>query len=106
MASQIDELRETCSQCKSGVVSKPRGSYPRWCKECLAKYKRENLTLKLDREGRRGFIQGARGMRQALVDEFARLGMHSFSGDEIAQLIANAPGPLIGLEEEEAAQAS
>lgn len=78
----------SCSKCEDALDTT---GYPKWCKGCRAKYKRdydktkENLT----------FGEGISAMRELLVGEFDKLGSGSFSGYEIAQLISQAPGPML-----------
>ena len=104
MGPQISKSPETCSNngCVN-LVDKPAGKYPRWCGDCMTRYQKEHKILQLERKERRGFIQGARAMREILVDEFMKLPSSTFRGDEIAGLIAQAPGPLLGLDEAEEA---
>lgn len=43
----------------------------------------------------KGFIEGVKATKELLAQEFERFGSSEFSGDEIAALIRQAPGPKL-----------
>jgi hypothetical protein len=101
MTPQIDKLPET-PKCSNNGCSNPLDTTgtPKWCKRCRADYQKEHRALEMDRKERQGYIKGAKKMREILAAEFAKLGIGTFSGDEVAELIQRAPGPLIGMDDE------
>ncbi len=48
----------------------------------------------MDQAAGSGYVKGIEAMRRVLVREFANLGGSQFTGEEIASLIQQAPGPL------------
>lgn len=79
-----------CSKCSSELDT---SGYPQWCKVCRAKYKREYDETKAKLTESRGYAAGISAMRAFLYTRFDRLGSGSFSGREIADIIARTPGP-------------
>lgn len=76
-----------CSKCEEPLDTT---GYPKWCKSCRAKHRREyeEVRKKLT------FGEGIAAMRELMADEFDRLGSGKFSGYECADLIRQAPGPM------------
>jgi len=85
-------MEEACSKCGNALDT--TGS-PKWCRACRAKYKREyDATVKEMTESR-GFAAGCTAMREYLAKRFSEYGAAgSFSGIEIAKIIAQAKGPV------------
>ncbi len=81
---------ERCPKCKLRPAS-PGGNH--WCNECRAAYQREYRETELKMAKNKGFYEGVSATKELLAKEFERFGSGSFSGDEIAQLIRQAPGP-------------
>lgn len=81
---------EKCSKC--GLDLDTDGT-PKWCKKCRATYQREYNATKEGRAEAAGFARGVMATKGVLASEFSRLGNGQWSGYEIANLIARAPGP-------------
>ena len=92
---------EKCSQCKVNPVE--RSGYPKWCKECHARYQREYQLLRGERGEAKGFARGVEAMRQAASAHFGRFRNAHFSGYECAKILATMPAPRYA---EEAAPAA
>lgn len=84
---------EMCSKCGEKPRAYNDSSNP-WCKDCLAKYQREYTDMMKRRTSEQAFNRGVAALRSYLVTEFERLASGTFSGYEIAELIANAPRPI------------
>ncbi len=81
---------ENCSKCEEALDTV---GYPKWCKACRAKYKREYETVKIDLIAAKGFAQGVETAISMLSLEFARHGRAMLSGREVEFAIRNAPRP-------------
>jgi len=84
------ESTDQCSKCSTTLDTE---GYPKWCKACRAKYKREYESLKGDMAASRGFSQGVEAMAQTLALEFGRKGPAMVSCSEVAGAIQVAPRP-------------
>ena len=88
-----------CTRCKSRPRASTEGTNM-WCRECNTAYMKEYQAMKIERSERGGYVKGIKAMRELVVQEFDRLGASTFSGDEIAKLVHQMPGPQ--LEQDEA----
>lgn len=79
-----------CTKCKEPLDTE---GYPLFCKACRAKYQREYQAMRKEMSESRGFCAGISAMRALLVREFNAQGSGSFTGYEIAGLIAQCSGP-------------
>jgi len=84
--SRVDPVTEQA--CQNSAYEKHR-----WCKVCVAKYKREYTALLPGMATMRGWYKGADALKAVLITEFTRLGVGQFSGDDVAYLIAQCPVP-------------
>ena len=98
MGAPMDNERMLCSRCEE--ILDTSGS-PKWCRKCRAKYQREYQLLRMEMASSGGFIKGREAMRQIIVAEFDKLASGKFSGCEIADLVAQMPGPQVTDEEPE-----
>jgi hypothetical protein len=80
----------TCSKCDGALDTE---GYPKWCKACRAKHRREYESTRKEMSESRGYAAGVSAMRLHLAGHFERLGAGSFAGYEIAALIRQARGP-------------
>ncbi len=65
-----------------------------WCLKHLAEYQRAYVTMGLDRENERGFVEGAQAMKAALLESLAPInpgGM--WVVHEVKDWIAKQPAP-------------
>lgn len=86
-----------CSRCEKALDTT---GYPRWCKSCRAKNRREYESLRKQLAETRGFSAGSNAMRAYLADAFAEYpDFQRFSGHEIARVIRNVTGPALPLSE-------
>lgn len=83
---------ENCSKCNATLDTE---GYPKWCKVCRAKYRREYESVKGEMSENKGFAKGVEALRHVLVTEFLQQGSGKFSGYECADLISQAPGPRL-----------
>ena len=90
----METATEKCSNTGCTNVLDTNG-YPKWCKACRATYKREERVLMEHRNKVRGFGAGVREMRSYLFEQFENCGSGSFTGYEIAQMIASCKGPAL-----------
>lgn len=86
-------MSANCTKC-----GEPRDTtgYPLWCKACRAKHKKESDEIRRDLLKSQAFRDGSEAMQEYLAAQFERYGPGLFSGTEIAALIQQAPGPLVG----------
>lgn len=88
---------EKCTQCK--VNDLDTEGYPKWCKSCRARYKREQRVLESYRTETKGLAIGYRrgkdDMRQAAIEHFERFRYAHFSGYEISKMLAIIPDPIL-----------
>ncbi len=83
-----------CTTCKLRPrVDQRIAATNRQCTECRADYHRSYMDTKEQKAEAQGFARGVEALRAVLVCEFSRLGAGSFSGDEVAHLIAQTPRP-------------
>ena len=90
MTTAQPTITETCSRCPNTLDTT---GYPRWCKDCRAKYQKEYHRIKEAMAEGKGFAGGAAAMKDVLATEFDRLGSGTFPGYEIANLIRGCPIP-------------
>jgi hypothetical protein len=74
--------------------------YPKWCKACRAKYKRDYNDSQEGRHQKKGFAQGVTAMRYYLADQFLKAGSAVFEGYQLANIVKNCPGPKLTEEED------
>jgi len=72
-----------CTKC--GLNPKTRTHL--WCAECRSEYGKRQRVDRLTRAERRGFLIGARLMRDEVVALFMRLGDSGMNGTAAAQLV-------------------
>lgn len=80
----------TCTKCTGPLDTE---GYPKWCKACRAKHRREYEATKKEMSETRGYAAGVSAMKGHLAGHFERLGSGSFSGYEVAALIRQSKGP-------------
>jgi hypothetical protein len=80
----------TCSKCE-GVLD--TDGYPKWCKACRAKHRREYEATKKEMGETRGYAAGCSAMREFLADYFKSLGNAHVSGFEASVLVGRAGVP-------------
>lgn len=90
------------SKCSKCGEERDTAGYPKWCRACRAKYKRDYEEIVKTMDKGNGFGQGVAAMRELLATEFEKFGLGRFTGDEIATLIRQAPGPQREEEKKEA----
>jgi hypothetical protein len=77
---------------------------PKWCKECRARYQRENKALRMSRaesEGYyRGYREGVNALRKLLIDELVTAGAGMMRANEVAVWIGSVATPTPTLSEE------
>src|SRR5262249_9108361 len=81
----------SCTRC--GKNDAAPGGDNNWCAQCRAEYQRKYQQDKSGVAVKRGFAIGVRETKECLAREFDRLRISSFTGEEIAHLIRQAPGP-------------
>lgn len=79
-----------CSRCEADLDS---AGYPKWCKKCRAKYRREYVDLRAQMQETRGFAAGVSAMRAAVVTRFAHWPRAVFSGSEVVTQVQTMAGP-------------
>jgi hypothetical protein len=84
------EVLELCSRCEADLDTT---GYPKWCKKCRAKYRREYVSLRAQMQETRGFAAGVSAMRAAVEARFQHWPRAMFSGAEIASQVHVMPGP-------------
>lgn len=86
-----DDLK--CSRCEEKLDTT---GFPRWCKACQNKYRRELRETRKEMQESRGYAAGVSAMREYLAREFEqRYGNQgSWTGSEIADIIRAARGPF------------
>lgn len=79
-----------CTRCEG-----PRDTvgYPKWCKECRAKYKREFRATEKEMRESRGFAAGCTAMKHAIAVRFQTFGSAQFSGIEAAHIAMKTGHP-------------
>lgn len=79
-----------CSRCEG-----PRDTegYPKWCKECRAKYRREFRDTEKEMRESRGFAAGCTAMRNAIAIRFQGYGSAIFSGVEAGHIAMKTTSP-------------
>jgi hypothetical protein len=83
-----------CAKCGIRPAGAPAGQGGnKWCNECRAQWQRDYQDTRITMANNKGFYEGVKAMRDLLAQEFERLGWGAFTGDEIALLIRQAPGP-------------
>ena len=80
-----------CSKCSAELDT---AGFPKWCKACRAKYKREYEGLKKEMAETRGYSAGISAMREFLAVQFVGYTIQRFSGPEIAHIIRNCSAPV------------
>jgi len=82
---------ETCNKCGEALDTT---GYPLWCLKCRAKDKRDRDANNKERRESQCWAQGVAAMREYLAQQFSSYGTQgSFSGIEIARVIAHCRGP-------------
>ena len=84
------EAQRECSKCSGPLDT---SGYPLWCGACRKTYNKEYESTRETLNAARGFRQGVEGTKTVLAGEFEQFGHSSFTGQEIGQIIRNAPGP-------------
>ena len=98
---------KTPEKCSNTGCSNPLDTTgtPKWCKECRARYQRENKALRMNRaeaEGYyRGFREGVTTLRKILIDELCKAGGGMMRANEVAIWIGSVPTPAPVNEESE-----
>ena len=90
MPKEVVEDVPVCTKC-GGVLDTE--NYPRWCKACRAKHRREYEATKAEMTESRGFAGGCSAMRDALGRYFLQFPSAHFSGAEVRMMIGRLPGP-------------
>jgi hypothetical protein len=79
-----------CTKCGKA----PKASGHEWCKKCKLEAEHQYREHHASSAEKRGYVRGVEEMRTLLVRAFVQVGGNgSFTQDEIARLIAQAPGP-------------
>lgn len=81
---------EKCNKCSAPIDTT---GYPKWCKACRAKYKREYTDTVEAMTAARAFNQGVDAFRETLAMEFARHGKAPLTGTQVSWIISNSPRP-------------
>ena len=83
---------ESCSKCLSSLDT---DGYPKWCKSCRAKYRREYEVTRDEMMRAAAFQDGVRATREYLIGEIARRGTAQMllSALDIARWISEFPAP-------------
>ncbi len=92
-APQIETAVNLCSRCDQPLDTT---GFPRWCKACQTKYRKELAATKREMQESRGYAAGVSAMRDYLARQFAeRYGPDvRWSGTEISQIIKQCRGPF------------
>lgn len=86
----VPETIPSCTRC--GKEDAAPG-LPKWCKTCRAEYQRNYQGTVKTMAKKQGFHEGVKAMRDTIVEEFDRLRIGNFTGEEIAKLVQQMPGP-------------
>lgn len=81
-----------CSKCEKNPRADADSTNP-WCQECKTEYQRTYVAGLKKQTAEQSFARGVAATKRVFVAEFSRLGVGQFTGYEIANLIAHAPGP-------------
>lgn len=85
-----EQQEQQCSKCDSALDTE---GYPRWCRKCRAKYRREYNEIRETLDETRSFSAGVEAMRNFLAERFSVYTIQSFNGPEIAHIIRSAQAP-------------
>lgn len=80
----------SCSKCEKALDT---DGYPKWCKACRARYRREYESTKEEMTETRGYAAGCSAMRDFMVGYFAAFGRHQISGFEASAMARKAGAP-------------
>ncbi len=80
----------SCSRCTSPLDT---DGYPKWCKACRAKNRREYEATRKEMSESRGFAAGVSAAREYFAGRFEKYGAAAFTGIEIGALIRQSQGP-------------
>ena len=80
----------TCSKCEKALDTE---GYPKWCKACRAKYRREYEATKEEMNETRGYAAGCSAMRAFLAQYFMQWPNAHISGTEISAMVQKAGLP-------------
>lgn len=82
-----------CSKCEGPLDTT---SYPKWCKACRAKNKREYEATKKEMSETRGFAAGVSAAKDLLASEFeSAIRGAAINGFEAARLVRACKGPAL-----------
>lgn len=81
---------ELCSKCK-GILD--RTGSPKYCKSCWATYQREHRATAEGRAEMRGYAQGARAMKEAIIASAEGMGSGYMNGYEVADIVRGMDAP-------------
>lgn len=86
----------TCTKdgCQDPRADQDPEATNRHCRKHRAEAQRAYQATKLEQQNGKGFGKGVQAMRELLAEQFGEQGSASFSGYEIAALIAQCPGPM------------
>ncbi len=84
----MDDL--TCSKCEKALDTE---GYPKWCKACRAKYRREYEATKEEMTETRGYAAGCSAMRDFMAGYFQQFGNVKLSGFEVSVMARKAGLP-------------
>ncbi len=79
-----------CSKCEKALDTE---GYPKWCKVCRAKHRREYESTKKEMSETRGYAAGCSAMRDFMVRYFAQFGNVKLSGVEVSVMARKAGLP-------------
>ena len=85
-----EQEKDFCSRCEADLDT---NGYPKWCRKCRAKYRREYDSLKRQMSETRGFAAGCSAMRQAVRARFMHWPTAMISGSEVSAQVQTMPGP-------------
>ncbi len=90
--AMTDETAVTaeCSKCEGQLDTT---GYPKWCKSCRAKNKREYEATKKEMSETRGFAAGVSAMRQLLCDELRGRGPAMYKASDLYNWARTCKGP-------------
>lgn len=84
---------DTCSKCEKPLDTT---GFPKWCKSCIAAYKREYRRTKEDMSEGRGFAAGVSATKSFLATEFEHaIRGAQINGFEAARLVRACRGPAL-----------
>lgn len=89
----MDLLKCTKEGCDETRADQDPEATNRHCRKHRAEAQRAYQATKLEQQNGKGFGKGVQAMRELLVDQFSEQGSGRYSGDEVALLIAQCPGP-------------